>query len=298
MKNIKFFDEVHDMQRFVRENINLLGNYLIISEQLYVKNNETGIIDMLAVDFVNRCLTIIELKNELTTDKNIWQPLRYYDLVRRGEDDLRQLLRSAALKHGFNHEEIDIETKLVLVVSECNDQLLRAMSYFNDIDSKVIELKRYVIDGEEFVKTYEHKPTSIFHKDDIVTIQDKVTKEWNFETYKNSGINRDKTKLAEHFANIVKSIFIKKGYQYDIFFSETKATITKNGKVWGYIFIKQKPLDYKLTVSFKLLPDTVIIKNDFIYNPHIEKMEFQGNGEKIKLQLNGLLNSSLIEKHI
>lgn len=293
MSYLKFFDEVHDMQRFVRENIDLLGNYLVISEQLYVKNNETGIIDMLAVDFNNRRLVIVELKNEITTDKNVWQPLRYYDLVRRGEDDLKQLLISASVKYNFNPEDIDINAKLLLVVPKCNEQLLRTLSYFGDIDSEVIELRKE-LGGK--VNTRKYFPKSVFHQEDLVSIQNKVSKNWSFEEYRKSGFNGEKIKLAERFVNQIKVLFTNKGYEFDVFFSQTKATITKNGKVWGHVFVKQGMMDYCLTVSFKVAKDIVINKNDFAYNPHIEMVDIQKNA--IKFKMNDLVGHSLLNRYL
>ncbi|MNO49334.1 Endonuclease NucS [compost metagenome] len=296
MKEIRFFDEIHDMQRFVRNNVNLLGNYLIISEQLYMKNNETGIIDMLAVDFDNRNLVIIELKNEITTDKNIWQPLRYYDLVRRGEEDLKQLLLKASSVYNFNANDIELNVKLLLVVPQCNEQLLRALSYFNDIDSKVIELKRHLNDGKEIVEINEHFPTSVFHKEDIVDIQNKVTKNWNFDEYKKMGINSEKIKIANTLANQMKSLFENKGYKYDIFFNQTKVSILKNNKVWAHLFIKQNALNHYLTISFKISKETVINKNDFIYNDRIESYDFKDSS--IKIKINESLDRTFLEKYI
>lgn len=296
MKQIKFFDEVHDMQRFIRNNVSLLGNYLIISEQLYVKNNETGIIDMFAIDFDNRNLVIVELKNEITTDKNIWQPLRYYDLIRRGEDSLRQLLWKASLTHKFDVNEIDLNVKLVLVVPQCNEQLLRSLSYFNDIDSKVIELKRYLNNETEIVETKEYFPTSIFHKEDIVEVQEKVSKNWNFDEYKKTGISSEKIKIANLLSNQIKLIFENKGYKYDIFFNQTKVSILKDDKVWGHLFIKQNAINHYLTVSFKIPKDTVINKNDFIYNDRIESYDFKESS--IKIKINESLDRAFLEKYI
>lgn len=292
----KFFDEVHDFQRFVRQNIRLLGNYLIISEQLYVKNNETGIIDILAVDKSSKKLVIIELKNEITTDKNVWQPLRYYDLLRRGEDSFKELLVNFSSTFDYDIKQIDLNPKLVLVVPQCNEQLLRTLSYFEDIDSEVIELSRISNGNSVEIKKQTYLPKSIFHKDDLVTIQNKVTQSWDFNKYVTYGINKDKVNLAKTFSNQVKHIFESKGYEFDSFFTDTKVTITKDGKVWGHLFIKQKQLDYRLTVSFKISKDVTINSIDFTYNPSIES--FNEQKSSIKLVLSNSLTSSLLAKYI
>lgn len=294
MERLKFFDEVHDFQRFVRENINLIGNLTIISEQLKVSNNETGILDMLAIDNIDKRLVIIELKNELTTDKNIWQPLRYYDLLRRGEDELRKLIINAS-KINFEINEINLNPKVILVVPEYNEQLLRSLSYFNDIDSMVIELNRVKNGNMISINKKIYYPRSIFHKEDLVNIQNKVSEQWNFEKYIQYGINKDKINLAKRVCNIIKQIFKNKGYDFDIFFNQTKITITKNGKVCCYLFVKNKSLDYKLAISLKIPKNVVINFNNFAYNSCIDSYEIQKN--YLKLVLNSTPPFSLFEQY-
>ncbi|MNM79639.1 hypothetical protein D3C81_915770 [compost metagenome] len=184
----------------------------------------------------------------------------------------------------------------MLVVPQCNEQLLRALSYFNDIDSKVIELKRHLNDGKEIVEINEHFPTSVFHKEDIVDIQNKVTKNWNFDEYKKMGINSEKIKIANTLANQMKSLFENKGYKCDIFFNQTKISILKNNKVWGHLFIKQNALNHYLTISFKISKETVINKNDFIYNDRIESYDFKDSS--IKIKINESLDRTFLEKYI
>lgn len=296
MNKIYFFDEVHDFQRFIRENIYLIGNYTIISEQLMVKNNEIGIIDMLAIDNDENRITIIELKNTLTTDKNIWQPIRYYDLIKRGEDSIKELLINASSKLKCDICDINVNPKVVLIVPRCNEQLLRTLSYFDDIDLQVIEISRFENNGRLEINKKKFFPKSIFHKEDLVNIKQKVTSNWNFEEYYKKGINKEKLDLAFKVMNQIKQVFLNKKLNFDVFFTETKITIIMNNKVWGYLFVKQKPLDHNLVVSFKLHKDKVINKNDFLYHHHVESVDVKSNS--IKLCINGMLNNELIDKCI
>ena len=79
MNNI-FEDEVHVYQTFVRNNFSLLGNnYRIIKEQ-YVINS--GIIDILAYNTINKCLVIIELKNICIGNSVISQVMKYYKEIK------------------------------------------------------------------------------------------------------------------------------------------------------------------------------------------------------------------------
>jgi hypothetical protein len=296
MRRLEFFDEVHDFQHFVSDNMKLIGNYTIISEQLYLRNNETGIIDMLAVDNDEKRLVILELKNCYTTDKAIWQPIRYYDLIRRGEDSLRMLLIQASHKLEFDISEIDLNPKLVLVVPECNDQLLRTMSYFADIDSLVVEIQRWTNGSYIELKKQTYKPLSIFHKNDIVEVQEKVSKTWSLEEYRRMGISSDKIDIASRIIAQIRGAFINKGFKLDIFYNETKITLAKDGKVWGHLFVKQNPLDYRLTMSFKVNKDVIVNNGDFSYALNVEQYDQQKNG--IKLKLTGPIPQNIISKYV
>lgn len=285
---INFADETHYFQRFVRENISLLGNYKIVGEQIHLSNNEKSYIDMLVIDLNDNKLVVVELKNRLTTDKDSWQPIRYYDLLKRGEDDLKILLINA----GFSDKSISLEPKVLFVVPECNEQLLRTLSYFENIDSKVIEVK--IIQNEnstEFTKKVFY-PSSIYHQEDLVTIKEDKTKVWTMEDYELKS-NKKKIELAKRIISQVKSSFSNNGHQFDIFFSKTKITLNKDNKVWGHIFIQQSPLSHNLTFSFKT--DKIVNKNDFLYEPSVEKMEVQK--ETLKLLINNTLPQSIIGKY-
>lgn len=296
MRQFHFFDEVHDFQRFVRENIKLLGNYTIISEQLTLRNNETGILDMLVVDNSEKRLVVLELKNEITTDKNVWQPIRYYDLLTRGEDGLRELLMEVSHKLDYPISQINLNPELVLIVPQSNEQLLRTLSYFNEIDSKVIELNRYEENNMVNINKQTFYPSTVFHKEDLVEVQNKVTESWDFEKFKTYGINSEKINLAKQITQQLKGLFNEQGNQFDLFFSDTKATITRDGKVFGHLFIKNKPLDYKLTLSFKTDKNIVINSRDFSYNSSIDSFDIQKNG--LKLVLNNTISKDLFKKYL
>jgi hypothetical protein len=137
MQRFKFNDEVHDYQRFVRENIKILGEMLLITEQLYIQNNGTCIIDILLLNIISKRLVVLELKNVLTTDKGIWQPVKYYDYLSRAEDSLKQLLIQKQKEIDFNIDEIDFNPEIIMVVPEFDKQLLRSLSYFDGIDTKI-----------------------------------------------------------------------------------------------------------------------------------------------------------------
>jgi hypothetical protein len=187
MLKFKFSDEVHDYQRFVRENIKFLGDMLLIAEQLCIENRDVCILDILLLNTTTKRLAVVELKNVRTQDKMIWQPIRYYDYMRRAEDSLRQLLLLKQNEINFSIDEIDFNPEVLLVVPELNQQLLRSLSYVEDIDIKVVKLN-LLIDGDksEIVKEV-YTPTGIYHKEDLAVVKTKVSKIWNFDEYAKEG---------------------------------------------------------------------------------------------------------------
>lgn len=288
-----FFDEVHDFQRYVRENLRFFGKYQLISEQLMVTNNLKGFIDMLVLDLDDNRLTILELKNVSTSDKDSWQPIRYYDLLNRGQDSLRELIVNNQHNLSVKVDDIDFDPKVVLIVPEYDEQLLRTLSYFENIDSKVIEVNVEIKNGFTQYNKKVHYPKSIFHKEDLVKVTNKINFDWSFDEYRKS-INSDKLSLADQTLKQMKQIFANKQYNFDVFYSKTKITVTKDNKVWANLFISQRPLDYKLSLSFK--SDKPIKSSDFSFSTAIEKFEEQKNG--IKLEISSKLNDNILDKYL
>ena len=186
---------------------------------------------------------ILELKNVLTDDKMIWQPIRYYDFLRRGEDELKKLL---VRKIEFNINEVDFNPKIFIIIPDYEPQLLRSLSYFEEnIDFKVIKFNltlNYEIIKEEF------KLSSIFGKEDLVVIGEKISKNWNFEEYINEGVDNWKVELAKQLVN-----YIKNKYQdVDIYFYDKRITVIVNKKILVYIYIKKKIYSSNLEINFRL----------------------------------------------
>ena len=288
MKQYKFFDEVHDYQRFVIENIKLLGNYIVISEQFYIKNTKLGIIDILALDIDEKRLVALELKNEFTTDKNIWQPIRYFDLLSRAEDSLKDLLSKINLD--INIEEVNLNPKVSFVIQSYDNQLSRSLSYVTEIDIDIVLFRKFYENNMIKIERKIFTPNSIFHKEDLSEVKGKIKTSWDFDKYKDVGINNIKLSIAE---KIIKSLKLHLK-DIDVFYYENKITITKNNKVWCHLFIKRKPFDYKLVVSFSVKDVDVINLRDFSYNDCIESFDVKKRSIKIELKDN--MDFYLIQK--
>lgn len=265
MQKFRFNDEVHEYQRFVRENIDTFGDMLLITEQLFIQNEDLCIIDILLLNKTTKRLVVLELKNVHTTDKVIWQPIKYYDYLRRAEDSLKQLLIHKQKEITFSINEIDFNPEVILVVPEFNQQLLRSLSYISDVDLKVIKLNLMINENKSEVIKEIYSPSSVYFKEDLVTVKEKVSKIWSFSEYLKEGVDSRKIIIAKDYINFLNGFF--KDKKVDVFFYDKYISITINGKVWGHIYIKKQLQQSYLHVNFKYKVKANPI--DFQFTPHI-----------------------------
>jgi hypothetical protein len=239
MKAFKFGDEIHHYQSFVRSNIRLLGNLIIVSEQLLVTNKHRNYIDILAYDVNENRLVIIELKNVIAGDAIIGQSIRYYDnIIKSNPDTLYKLLNNV----NICNINIDLKPKIILVAPDFNNQLLHSISYVKGIDISIVKFNLICnSDYYEVVKEY-YKPEL-----EQVTINSKLYKEWNFEEYARININKKKLTLAKQFINYISNSLFNKS-KVDVFFYDKRIAIMVDKKIWVNIMITQQPYDDYLDV--------------------------------------------------
>jgi len=283
-----FFNEVHDFQSFILNNIYLVGRYEIVSQQTTISGNETGIVDILAIDKEKNQLTVIELKNTSTSDKSIWQPIRYFDLISRGEESIKSMLQS----FGFNTDTLNLEPKLVLVVPQHNEQLLRALSYFENIDISVVVISKSIINNVVDIKKQTFFPKKIVHKDDITEINGDKYKVWNIDEYEKIGVNKDKLNLIKRIVDDFNFLFTKEKINIHFFYSKSKITIVRDEKVFGYIHVTKNKHHHHVFLSIK--NNGTIKKQDIAYEDGIESVDL---GKKhVKITTYQKLSFSIIKK--
>jgi hypothetical protein len=265
MQKFRFNNEIHEYQRFVRENISVFGDMLLITEQLFLQNDELCIIDILLLNKNTKRLVVLELKNVHTTDKVIWQPIKYYDHLRRAEDSLKKLLIHKQKEINFSIDEIDFNPEIILVVPDFNQQLLRSLSYVNDVDLKVIKLNLIINENKSEVVKELYNPSSVYFKEDLVTVKEKISKVWSFAEYLKEGVDSKKIIIAKDYINFLNRLF--KDKKVDVFFYDKYMSITINGKVWGHIYIKKQLQQSYLHVNFKYKGKANPI--DFQFTPYI-----------------------------
>lgn len=107
--------------------------------------------------------------------------------MRRTEDSLKQLLVLKKNEINFNIDEIDFNPEVILVVPEFDKQLLRSLSYINDIDLKIVKLNLLISNNKFEIVKEIYNLSGIYFKEDLVTVKEKVSKVWNFAEYLKEG---------------------------------------------------------------------------------------------------------------
>lgn len=262
----KFNDEIHDYQRFVRNNIKVIGNLIIIAEQLYIKSENKGFIDMLAVDLNDKKLVIIELKNTTAKSEIIGQSIKYYDMLMKSGDQLNSLMA----KNNVNYNEINCIPKILLIVPDFDNELLSSIKYISDIEIDVIKFNAiqhnnfFEIIKEEYrhyniIENNDDRKTKIDVKENIV---------WNFDEYIKRGVNKEQIDLAKKVISFISLLCNKKNKKFDTFFHFNRISIIVDGKVWGHIKTNIKYFNKPLEVSIR--------------NSNIDIRDLQYNGEIFK----------------
>lgn len=279
MQYFKFDDEVHAYQTFVRNNISALGDLLIITEQLQIEYQGKHFIDILALDLIEKRLVILELKNK-TAKTNVEQPIRYYDLLIRAEDQLRNMLLLKKSQIPFDIDEINYNPRVLLIVPDYTKQLLRSLSYIRDIDVEVVKFNAIQKTGYFEIIKESHLPGDEIDFNEQVNITEKVTKTWNLNQYIEDGINQRKIDLVKQLINYMKNQLLLENKMLDIYYYENKITLMIDKKLWGHCNIRVKPLSPDLSVNINN-KELNLHSGDLMYDGDIIDYKILTNNVKI-----------------
>lgn len=283
----KFDDEVHDYQNFVKRNINVLGNFILLSEQLYIKNiqnNKKSFIDMLALDLNTKRLVILELKNTTAQDGIIGQSIRYYDFISNSSDVLKELLFKKQDEINFDIDQINYNPKVLLIVPDFNEQVLRSLLYVHNIEIDVIKFNAIQKSNYFEIVKEVYEPQECYEELDY-EINGQAAKEWNYDEYLNCGHETTKILLLKHFINFIKNLCLEKNKKFNIYFYENKITIMVDKKVWGHIAMKRKLFDNSLELSINLSKGQIVDYCSLRYNGHIQKFKLLDRSLKIQFNI-------------
>lgn len=282
--HFKFNDEIHYYQKFVKNNIKSLGNFLIISEQLYLKNTDDKcIIDILTIDLNKKQLIIIELKNINTSEPIIGQIIKYYDNIIRAEDDLKELILMKKNDIPYDIEDINLKPKIMIIVPDFKKNLLRSLSYI-DPDINIELIKFNVIQKNNYYEVIKEKykipETKIYHKKDVVKINKNISKKWTYNQYIKEGVNKDKIKIAKKLINYLNRLYDNK---IETFFYDKKITLMIGKKTLSHVFIKKNIFDNMLDISIKKSKNFTY--NNLYYDPNIFKYKIKKNVVHLKFNM-------------
>lgn len=282
MQIFKFDDEVHAYQRFVRNNLESSENFIIVSEQLYIKDLERSFIDILAIDLLNKRVVIVELKNTTAKDDIVGQTIKYYDFLRRCKEDLLELIKIKQDKFNFDIEEINLDPKILLIVPEFDKQLIRIFSYVSNLDIKIVKYNAIQKEGYyELIKEI-YTPDIKFREEQVVELNKKVSSNWGLDEYLKDGYEEEKINLVKNLIIHIENKCFFKNKKFDVFYYNKKITLTIDGRVWGNILLKKKMFDNSLELSINLKKEQEIDMISLRYNVEILKYTVSNKVVKIK----------------
>jgi hypothetical protein len=259
-----FNDEPHFYQKFVRENISLLGDFLIIKEQLNINNK--FYIDILALDKTNNKIVIIELKNAGKKFKIIDQIITYYDLIIKS--NIEELLDIYIEENNlsFSSLDVDLTPSVFVVTPDFDEQMLQNFNYINILNIKLIKMNLIQRDNCFEVLKEEYKPKDIITDNKVKT---EIEKEYTIDDYT---LNTEAKRLLQSLLNYLNYI-----YKCNSFFYKDKISIYLDKNWLMQINVSQN----KVYLTFK---EKQIIKNNLLYNHEINSYKLLK--DKIKIEIN------------
>ncbi len=260
-----FRDEVNDMEDFIRSNPKILGDIVILSEQVKREETKTHIIDLLGLDKEENKIVIIELKNRSANEGDIPQILGYASSLKSNPDFVRSKIQEYFRKEGNLEpyiDSVDMEPKVVLIAPSFSGELMKQCSLIN-LDIDFVELSRYKDQSDIFV-TVDYE--------EIEEISRALTRErevWNWETYKSKlNYSDKKIKFAQLLVEQADKIVVEENL-------ELKKTFRK-----GYINYKY---GFRSSFWIDLWSTTDCIFACYIdKEPDLKKIDLSPDGFKIK----------------
>jgi hypothetical protein len=204
-----FADEVSDLESFVKNNPDILGERV----RIFAEQVDTGLgrMDLLAMDqsLEQEKLLLIELKNKPADTNVLLQVLRYASWVSTSPDSIRLLLERSAL----DAENADLKPKIVIVAPDIEDELIELSQYIAAFEFSFLEVKRFRL-GSEFLVVVENKAIAP-EKKAGVTAQE----EWDWERYERDlKIPRARLELARWLVSKMQDACAEKGWPLEFRF--------------------------------------------------------------------------------
>lgn len=260
----KFDDEVHYYQTFIKSNIDILGNLVIIKEQFNINNK--FFIDILAYDLNINKIIIIELKNKKKDNKLINQIITYYDLLKNA--NIEELVKKFFITNENIISKLDSNPIIYIIMPDFDDQLIQNLNYINIDDIKLIKLNAIQNKNNFEIIKEEYIPQNI--KKEINILNNEIKNNYNLDYYV---LNNNKRKLIKQIIN-----YMKYRYNCNEFYFKDKISIYLRKKM-----ILQILINNKLNLEILIKNEDEIRKN-LLYN--CEVIDYKVLNNNIKIQIN------------
>ena len=134
-----FTDEVSDLEDFICDNPQLLGDGITIVDRQVT--TPAGRLDLLALDASagGGQIAVVELKKVPADVDVLLQVLRYASWVKGNQDSVRLLLT----KRKINPDPIELHPRIIIVAPEIRAGLVELAQYVNSFEFSFVELQRY-----------------------------------------------------------------------------------------------------------------------------------------------------------
>ncbi len=147
MQEEPFADEVNDLESFVFDNPQLLGEGIeSVARQVYT---DDGRLDIMAVDRSQGRLVIVELKNVPAGVDVLLQALRYASWAKVNQDSVRLFLQ----RHDVAEADVKFDSiRIIVVAPEILGNLVELSQYVVDaFEFNFVEIRRFKDKGDSFV---------------------------------------------------------------------------------------------------------------------------------------------------
>ena len=195
---LPFQDELADLEPFIKENPQLLGE----SIEIFAEQVDTGLGDKIDLLGLNRSagaaqIIIIELKAGLAQQQVLLQTLRYASWIKNNPDSIRLLLE----RKRISIEKVDFTPKVVIVAPQIDPALIELSQYTQAFEFDFVEVRRFgskencylVVDLKTLPKTSVSRARS--------------QEEWSWERYETElGINKERIHIGKSIFDKLSSI--------------------------------------------------------------------------------------------
>jgi hypothetical protein len=198
IREFPFQDELNDLEPFVKENPQVLGE----SIEVFAEQVDTGIsekIDLLALDRIagGAQIALIELKAGLAPLQTLLQTLRYANWIKNNPDSIKLLLEKKRLPT----DNVGFTPKIIIAAPQIDPALVELSQYTSAFEFDFIELRRFGTKDNCYLVA-DHKTLQ-----QLPITRALPQGEWDWEKYKTKlGISEDQIEIGKSLFDKIVAI--------------------------------------------------------------------------------------------